>query len=344
MQCSGIHRGLGVHISQVRSTTLDTWLPEQVRRMRLVGNVKSNLVYEAKLPKTYKRPSHTRDGQAAVKRFTYMKYVQKKWYDSKAAKQSAKVEENTVVKEPKRVELPKADKASTVVSTGAEAPLGDLLLSTPPNVMDNDGAAQCNVSVNASQRNIMDELEGLSLVAPSTSCGGNEASTAAAPAPASATSWEASFAETPAAPAGNPESSMSNAAGLNQSSVSVSSIPVHVTEVQRRQSSKEDIMSLYDSMGSSASFASANPMDNLLNQRAAPLPSFGGQSANPHMMMNNNNNNYSQQQQQQMHASAGQSFNTQFNTQYQGVYQQSYQSSNQGASTQDKSSTFYNSF
>ena len=87
MQCSGIHRGLGVHISQVRSTTLDTWLPEQVRRMRLVGNVKSNLVYEAKLPKTYKRPSHTRDGQAAVKRFTYMKYVQKKWYDSKAAKQ-----------------------------------------------------------------------------------------------------------------------------------------------------------------------------------------------------------------------------------------------------------------
>ncbi|KAM1266634.1 hypothetical protein ACFX2I_036260 [Malus domestica] len=30
MQCSGIHSSLGVHISKVRSATLDTWLPEQV--------------------------------------------------------------------------------------------------------------------------------------------------------------------------------------------------------------------------------------------------------------------------------------------------------------------------
>ncbi|ESR54647.1 hypothetical protein CICLE_v100239431mg, partial [Citrus x clementina] len=34
MQCSGIHRSLGVHISKVRSTTLDTWLPEQVAFMQ----------------------------------------------------------------------------------------------------------------------------------------------------------------------------------------------------------------------------------------------------------------------------------------------------------------------
>lgn len=33
MRCSGIHRSLGVHISKVRSTTLDTWLPEQVSFM-----------------------------------------------------------------------------------------------------------------------------------------------------------------------------------------------------------------------------------------------------------------------------------------------------------------------
>ncbi|KAE8693434.1 putative ADP-ribosylation factor GTPase-activating protein AGD15 [Hibiscus syriacus] len=30
MQCSGIHRSLGVHISKVRPATLDTWLPEQI--------------------------------------------------------------------------------------------------------------------------------------------------------------------------------------------------------------------------------------------------------------------------------------------------------------------------
>ena len=32
ISCSGIHRSLGVHISQVRSATMDHWLPEQVRR------------------------------------------------------------------------------------------------------------------------------------------------------------------------------------------------------------------------------------------------------------------------------------------------------------------------
>ncbi|PIN17510.1 hypothetical protein CDL12_09821 [Handroanthus impetiginosus] len=42
MQCSGIHRSLGVHISKVRSTTLDTWLPKQVVFMQRMGNEKSN--------------------------------------------------------------------------------------------------------------------------------------------------------------------------------------------------------------------------------------------------------------------------------------------------------------
>ncbi|XP_045805387.1 UPF0415 protein C7orf25 homolog isoform X2 [Trifolium pratense] len=53
MQCSGIHRSLGVHISKVRSTTLDTWLPEQVSFMQY--NVKSNKPWEAKLPPNFDR-------------------------------------------------------------------------------------------------------------------------------------------------------------------------------------------------------------------------------------------------------------------------------------------------
>ena len=80
MQCSGIHRGLGVHISQVRSTTLDTWQPDQVLRMGQVGNARSNAKYEARLPAGFKRPSHVRDGQGAVRRFIEQKYVQKKWF------------------------------------------------------------------------------------------------------------------------------------------------------------------------------------------------------------------------------------------------------------------------
>ncbi|KAI7997701.1 ADP-ribosylation factor GTPase-activating protein AGD5 [Camellia lanceoleosa] len=55
MQCSGIHRSLGVHISKVRSATLDTWLPEQVAFIQSMGNEKSNSYWEAELPPNYDR-------------------------------------------------------------------------------------------------------------------------------------------------------------------------------------------------------------------------------------------------------------------------------------------------
>ncbi|XP_074372580.1 putative ADP-ribosylation factor GTPase-activating protein AGD15 [Apium graveolens] len=55
MQCSGIHRSLGVHISKVRSATLDTWLPEQIAFMQYMGNGKANSYWEAELPQNYER-------------------------------------------------------------------------------------------------------------------------------------------------------------------------------------------------------------------------------------------------------------------------------------------------
>eukprot|EP00227_Mantoniella_beaufortii_P021266 CAMPEP_0197582606 /NCGR_PEP_ID=MMETSP1326-20131121/5781_1 /TAXON_ID=1155430 /ORGANISM="Genus nov. species nov., Strain RCC2288" /LENGTH=153 /DNA_ID=CAMNT_0043146719 /DNA_START=240 /DNA_END=698 /DNA_ORIENTATION=- len=48
--CSGIHRGLGVHISRVRSTQLDKWTPEQVAFMEKMGNDRANLYWEKHLP------------------------------------------------------------------------------------------------------------------------------------------------------------------------------------------------------------------------------------------------------------------------------------------------------
>lgn len=38
LQCAGIHRGFGVHISFVRSVSMDTWQYDQIRRMQLGGN------------------------------------------------------------------------------------------------------------------------------------------------------------------------------------------------------------------------------------------------------------------------------------------------------------------
>ncbi|XP_047182563.1 probable ADP-ribosylation factor GTPase-activating protein AGD15 isoform X2 [Vigna umbellata] len=73
LQCSGIHRSLGVHISQVRSTTLDTWLPDQVSFMQLMGNARSNKHWEAELP-----PNFDRNGYG-IERFIRSKYVEKRW-------------------------------------------------------------------------------------------------------------------------------------------------------------------------------------------------------------------------------------------------------------------------
>lgn len=45
--CSGAHRGLGVHISKVKSTTLDKWTEDQVSFMEGMGNAKANEYWEA---------------------------------------------------------------------------------------------------------------------------------------------------------------------------------------------------------------------------------------------------------------------------------------------------------
>ncbi|ORY69381.1 ArfGap-domain-containing protein, partial [Neocallimastix californiae] len=41
LNCSGIHRSLGVHISFVRSITMDKWSDEQLKKMELGGNSKA---------------------------------------------------------------------------------------------------------------------------------------------------------------------------------------------------------------------------------------------------------------------------------------------------------------
>ncbi|KLO15913.1 ArfGap-domain-containing protein [Schizopora paradoxa] len=38
LQCAGLHRGFGVHISFVRSVSMDSWQKEQIERMKIGGN------------------------------------------------------------------------------------------------------------------------------------------------------------------------------------------------------------------------------------------------------------------------------------------------------------------
>ena len=64
IECSGIHRSLGTHISKIRSLTLDTlsFTNDIVELLLQIGNRVSNMVWEAKLdPASKLQPHSTRD-------------------------------------------------------------------------------------------------------------------------------------------------------------------------------------------------------------------------------------------------------------------------------------------
>lgn len=50
LECSGVHRSLGVHYSKVRSLTLDDWEPEIIKVMVELGNTIVKKIYEAHVP------------------------------------------------------------------------------------------------------------------------------------------------------------------------------------------------------------------------------------------------------------------------------------------------------
>ncbi|XP_058903278.1 arf-GAP with coiled-coil, ANK repeat and PH domain-containing protein 1 [Kogia breviceps] len=79
IQCSGIHRSLGVHFSKVRSLTLDSWEPELVKLMCELGNVVMNQIYEARVEAMAVKkpgPSCSRQEKEA---WIHAKYVEKKF-------------------------------------------------------------------------------------------------------------------------------------------------------------------------------------------------------------------------------------------------------------------------
>lgn len=49
IECSGVHRSLGVHISKVRSMTLDEWTPSLLSLIKNIGSAKSNTFWEGNL-------------------------------------------------------------------------------------------------------------------------------------------------------------------------------------------------------------------------------------------------------------------------------------------------------
>uniref|UniRef100_A0A6Q2Y768 Arf-GAP with coiled-coil, ANK repeat and PH domain-containing protein n=1 Tax=Esox lucius TaxID=8010 RepID=A0A6Q2Y768_ESOLU len=75
IQCSGIHRSLGVHFSKVRSLTLDSWEPELLKLMCELGNGVINQIYEARREEVGVRKPTPTDPRQEIEAYIKAKYV-----------------------------------------------------------------------------------------------------------------------------------------------------------------------------------------------------------------------------------------------------------------------------
>jgi stromal membrane-associated protein len=73
IRCSGIHRGMGTHISRVKSVDLDSWTDEQLASIVSWGNARAKKYWEAKLA-----PEHV-PSEAKIENFIRTKYELKRW-------------------------------------------------------------------------------------------------------------------------------------------------------------------------------------------------------------------------------------------------------------------------
>ncbi|KAK3332029.1 hypothetical protein B0T19DRAFT_380683 [Cercophora scortea] len=73
IRCSGIHRGMGTHISRVKSVDLDSWTDEQLQSILNWGNARANKYWEAKLA-----PGHM-PSESKIENFIRTKYELKRW-------------------------------------------------------------------------------------------------------------------------------------------------------------------------------------------------------------------------------------------------------------------------
>ncbi|XP_072543213.1 LOW QUALITY PROTEIN: arf-GAP with coiled-coil, ANK repeat and PH domain-containing protein 2 [Salminus brasiliensis] len=102
IECSGIHRSLGVHNSKVRSLTLDSWEPELLKLMCELGNGVINQIYEARRAELGWKKPQPGDPRQEIEAYIRAKYVEKKFVQ-RLASQEQRSKVMTLSKQDKRL-------------------------------------------------------------------------------------------------------------------------------------------------------------------------------------------------------------------------------------------------
>lgn len=93
IECSGIHRSLGVHLSKVRSLNLDAWDHELIKVMSSLGNTLINSIYEAKVDESIARRATPECTRTQREHWIKAKYVKKAFVD--ISESVSKTEQNS---------------------------------------------------------------------------------------------------------------------------------------------------------------------------------------------------------------------------------------------------------
>ncbi|KIK68299.1 hypothetical protein GYMLUDRAFT_35684 [Collybiopsis luxurians FD-317 M1] len=85
VNCASIHRKIGTHITKVKSLTMDSWTKEQVERMKEMGNLNSNAIYNPNELRHPPPPMLTEDERdSELEKYIRAKYEYKRFFDKHA--------------------------------------------------------------------------------------------------------------------------------------------------------------------------------------------------------------------------------------------------------------------
>lgn len=133
INCSGIHRSMGTHISKVKSIDLDSWTDEQTESMVNWGNEKANAYWEHNLPQN-QIPDASK-----IQNFIRTKYELKKWVatkylpDPKTIKPSASsATVSNILEAPKKESEPQKKDVLDLFSSPAPTTSSAAATPTPP--------------------------------------------------------------------------------------------------------------------------------------------------------------------------------------------------------------------